>query len=257
MSTTGKLRDRTALVTGGSQGIGEAVVQLFAAEGANVVFCARTETDGRSVEERTRHNGGEVTFIQADVSRESDVARVVQAAVSTSGTLDILVTCAGVTASGPIEDVSVSSWREVFDANVLGTFLVCKHAAPYLRASAHGAVIILGSTYGMIGVPGSSTYAASKAAVISLAKSLALEWATDGVRVNALCPGATETPLHRTWLDAQPDAAAAIRELKALHPLGRISSAEEQARAALFLASDDASFVTGHTLLVDGGFTAQ
>lgn len=257
MSTPGKLDERTALVTGGSRGIGEAVVQLFASEGANVVFCARSEEDARRVEMQTRTNGGEATFVQADVSNESDVARVVTATVSTYGALDILVTSAGVTASGPIEDVSVRSWRDVFDANVLGTFLVCKHAAPHLRASAHGSVIILGSTYGMIGVPGSSIYAASKAAVISLARSLALEWAGDGVRVNALCPGATETPLHRTWLEAQPDADAAIRELRALHPLGRISSAEEQARAALFLASDDASFVTGHTLLADGGFTAQ
>jgi NAD(P)-dependent dehydrogenase (short-subunit alcohol dehydrogenase family) len=252
----GRLAGRVALVTGGSQGIGAAVVRLFAAEGAAVTFTARGVAGGRALERGLRAQGLRVRFVRADVSREPQVRRLIAGLVAADGRLDIVVNAAGITASGPVEGFTLRDWRSIFDANVAGTFLVCKHAVPHLRASGYGSVVNLGSTYGFIGVPGSSAYAATKAAVISLTRSLALELAPDGVRVNALCPGATATPMNLTWLAAQPDPEGALRLLTAQHPIGRLATPEEQAQAALFLASDAASYVTGTTLLVDGGRTA-
>jgi NAD(P)-dependent dehydrogenase (short-subunit alcohol dehydrogenase family) len=253
----GRLDGSVTLVTGGSQGIGEAIVRLFAAEGSHIVFCARRDEPGISVEASVREAGGDATFVRCDVTDEAEVERLIAATVASHGALDIVVNAAGITESGSIEDFKVEAWRRMFEGNVTSSFLVCKYAVPHLRASRRAAVINLGSTYGFIGVPGSGAYAATKAAVISLTRTLALELASDGVRVNALCPGAVRTPLHLEWLDAQPDPEEALAKLTAVHPIGRISTPEEQARAALFLASDDASFVTGHTLLVDGGRTTQ
>jgi NAD(P)-dependent dehydrogenase (short-subunit alcohol dehydrogenase family) len=256
VAVPGRLAGRTALVTGGSQGIGEAVVRLFAAEGARVVFCARGAGAGMAVEDAVRAAGGEARFTACDVSREDQVQRLIAATVEAFGRLDIVVNAAGITASGRVEDFPLQTWEDIFRVNVTGTFLVCKHAVPHLRASGNGSIVNLGSTYGFIGVAGSAAYSATKATVISLTRSLALELAADGVRVNALCPGATLTPMNIEWLDAQPDRAAALRTLTEAHPIGRLSTPDEQARACLFLVSDDAAYVTGTTLLVDGGRTA-
>jgi NAD(P)-dependent dehydrogenase (short-subunit alcohol dehydrogenase family) len=196
-------------------------------------------------------------FFSADVSKEAEVEQLINSTVAAYGRLDVVVNCAGITASGRVEQFPVRRWRQVFEANVVGTFLVCKHAIPHLRASGHGSIVNLGSTYGFVGAAGSSAYAATKSAVISLTKTLALELASDGVRVNALCPGSTDTAMTDAWKQVQADPKEAMDSLFLLHPLGRISSPEEQAYAALFLASDEASFVTGHSLLVDGGYTAR
>jgi NAD(P)-dependent dehydrogenase (short-subunit alcohol dehydrogenase family) len=254
---SGRLEQRSALVTGGSQGIGAAIVRVFGNEGARVVFCARSPGPGRKLETELHGLGHRVRFVASDVSREDDVKDLVATAIEELGGIDIVVNCAAITANAPVERLSLDTWQGVFDANVLGTFLVCKHTVPHLRDSPVGTIINLGSTYGFVGVPGLSAYAATKAAVISLTKTLALELAEDGIRVNALCPGATDTPLTDAWLATEEQPELALKSLLARHPLGRLASPNEAAAAALFLASNDSSYITGHTLMVDGGFLAR
>jgi NAD(P)-dependent dehydrogenase (short-subunit alcohol dehydrogenase family) len=251
-----RLGGRVALVTGGTSGIGEAAVRLFAADGARVSFCGRRAEPGRALERELLEAGRDVLFLPCDVSREEEVRKLIGATADRYGRLDVVLSNAGVSPSATVEQTSAEVWREVMDINVTGMFLVAKHAVPVLRRGGGGTIINVGSTYGVRGAAGSAAYAVSKAAAIGLTRTLALEVARDRIRVNALCPGAVATPLHQQWLAQQADPDRAQRDLVARHPWGRISTAEEQARAALFLACDDASFVTGHALLVDGGYTA-
>jgi NAD(P)-dependent dehydrogenase (short-subunit alcohol dehydrogenase family) len=251
-----RLEGKVALITGGNRGIGKAMVRLFSAEGAKVVFAARREDLGKAVEEEVRAAGGDVTFIACDVTDEAAVSDLIAATVETYGRLDIVVNNAGIAPASPIETMDAEVWDELMACNVRSMFLVSKHAIPKLRES-RGCIINLGSTFGTVGAAGSAGYAVTKAAAINFSKSLAVELAGDGIRVNALCPGGTETEFLHEWFDSTGDAEGTEQWLVEHHPLGRLGQPEDQARAALFLASDDASFVTGHSMLVDGGYTAQ
>jgi NAD(P)-dependent dehydrogenase (short-subunit alcohol dehydrogenase family) len=255
-SQMGRLAGKVALVTGGSKGIGEAAVRLFAAEGARVVFCGRDAGPGSTLERELLDAGAGVLFQCADVTDENAVKALIKASLDRFGRLDVVMNNAGITATGTIETTDAGTWRRLLEGNVTSMFLVCKHAIPALRASGGGSIINLGSTYGVVGVPGSGAYAVTKAAAISLTRTLALELAKENIRVNALCPGATATPMNIEWAESTGDPDGALGSLIARHPIGRLASPEEQARAALFLASDDSSYMTGHAMLVDGGFTA-
>ncbi len=251
-----KLEGKVALITGGNRGIGAAIGKLFAAEGAKVVLVARRAELGDAVADGINAAGGEATFIAGDVTDEQTVDEIVKQTVASYGQLDIVVNSAGIAPAAPIEEMDPAVWDELMACNVRSMFLVSRASIPELRKT-KGNIITLGSTFGVVGAGGSTGYALTKAAAISFAKSLALELAPDGIRVNALCPGATDTEFLHEWFDATGDAAGTQQWLVDRHPLGRLGTAEEQAKAALFLASDDASFVTGHALLVDGGYTAQ
>jgi NAD(P)-dependent dehydrogenase (short-subunit alcohol dehydrogenase family) len=252
-----RLEGRVALIAGASRGIGEAMVRLFSEEGARVVFCARREELGRRIERELREQGREVRFVPADVTDEEAVRGLMTTAREVYGGLDILVTCAGIAPAAPIEEMEPAAWKELMDVNVNSMFLLTKHAIPLLRESDHAAIITLGSTFGHVGAGGSAGYAVSKAAAVNFAKSAALELAADGIRVNSLCPGGTATEFLREWFESTGDAQGTEEWLIGAHPLGRLGTPEDQAKAALFLASDDSSYVTGHGLLVDGGYTAQ
>jgi NAD(P)-dependent dehydrogenase (short-subunit alcohol dehydrogenase family) len=247
---TGRFEGRVALVTGAGGGIGLATARRFAEEGAQVVCADVDEATGRAAAEEV---GG--TFVPVDVASEPAVEAMFAAAVDAYGGLDVSFHNAGIS---PPEDASVletdlATWRRVQDVNLTSVYLCCRYAIPHLRARGGGAIV---NTASFVGVMGSATsqisYTASKGGVVALSRELGVEFAREGIRVNALCPGPVDTPLLRELFATDPERAA--RRLVHI-PMGRFALASEVAAAAAFLASDDASFITASTFLVDGGIT--
>jgi NAD(P)-dependent dehydrogenase (short-subunit alcohol dehydrogenase family) len=248
-----RLTDRVALITGGNRGIGLATARLFAQEGARVMLLARDQAKGESEAESISN----ARFVQGDVTKAEDCRRAVEESIQAFGGLDILVNCAGIIfRNRTIEQTTEEEWDATFDVNVKGAFLMCKYAMPHLRER-KGCIVNLSSYVGLVGFRGASAYAASKAAIINLTRSMALDHAREGIRVNAVCPGSVDTEMiHAAW-EKFGDVEEARRLWSEKHPLGRIAQPEEVAQAILFLASDDASFITGAALAVDGGLTAE
>ena len=246
-----RFENKVVLITGGTRGIGFATAKLFEAEGAQVVIVGR---DGDTVTEAGRQVPGRGEA--GDVSIAADCERIVTRTLELSGRLDVLVNCAGVIfRNRTVEQTSEEEWDTTFDVNVKGTFLMCKYALPALRET-RGSIVNVSSYVGLVGFAGSSAYAASKAATLNLTRSMALDHAKEGIRVNAVCPGSVDTDMiHAAWQQFG-DVELARRLWAEKHPLGRIASADEVGRAILFLASEDASFIPGAALPVDGGITA-
>jgi 3-oxoacyl-[acyl-carrier protein] reductase len=247
-----QLAGRVALVTGAADGIGRAAAERFAAEGAAVVVADVQEQAGAAVVARIRARGGRAEFVRADVAHEPDVAAMVATAVDRFGGLDVLFNNAGIGAFTPFDRLSSGEWDRIVDVDLRGVFLGCRHALPHLRRSGRGVILNMASQSGLQAQPRNEAYCAAKAGVILLTRALARELGPEGIRVNCLCPGGTDTALLRAF--AGSDAARA--SLRERSPLGRIATPEEIAAAALFLVSDAASYVTGVALPVDGGATA-
>jgi len=243
---------RVVLITGGSRGVGRATADAFHREGAHVALAARDVRRGQDAAAAL----GDAVFLPADVRSARDCARAVTDTLDRFGRLDVLVNNAGVIyRNRTIDRLTEDEWDETFDVNVKGAFLMSRAALPALR-DARGTIVIVASYAGLVGFAGAAAYAASKAALVNLTRSLALDHAGEGLRVNCVCPGSVDTDMiHAAW-NALPDPAAAARAWAAKHPLGRIATADEVAAAILFLASDDARFITGVALPVDGGITA-
>jgi 3-oxoacyl-[acyl-carrier protein] reductase len=243
----GRLRGRVALVTGSSRGIGRAIAQAFAREGAIVVLnAARSVSDARAAAQAIEAGGGKAAAIQADVARPAEARRLVAEAVRTFGRLDVLVNNAGIIDRTPFREVDEAIWRRMMDVHVTGPFFAAQAAAEVMTAQGGGAIINIASMRGIDPGGGAVHYSVSKAAVIMLTRCLARELAPL-VRVNAVAPGYTDTAFHadRSIADRQAIASRI--------PLGRFAQPEEVAKAAVFLASDEASYTTGHTLVVSGG----
>lgn len=241
-----RVQGKVAVVTGAASGIGRASAVRLAAEGARVVVADLDPAQGEAV---ARETGG--LFVPTDVSDEAQVERLFARAVETFGQLDIVLNNAGIAVRNRATEQDVAGWDRVMAVNLRGVFLGCKQAIPHLQERG-GSIINMSSAAGITGIRNRAAYATSKGAIVTLTKNLALDYARWGVRVNCICPGFTDTPL----LTALKRDAARWQRLVETHPLGRLGTAEDIANAVLFLASDEASFVTGHALVVDGGFSA-
>lgn len=244
---------KVALVTGGTSGIGRATALALAEEGAAVALTGRRQREGEAVAAEVRARGGRAIFIAGDVSIESDVRAFVDRTVGEFGRLDVAVNNAGVESKGPLAEVTPDEYRRIFDVNVLGVILSMKHEIPAMLRAGGGAIVNVASVAGVIGMPGVSVYIASKHAVLGLTKSVALEFARQNVRVNAVSPAAIQTDMFDRFAGDQ----AGKEYVAGLHPIGRVGTAAEVADAILYLAAPRSAFVTGQNLIVDGGFTAQ
>ncbi|MCC7494071.1 MAG: SDR family oxidoreductase [Fimbriimonadaceae bacterium] len=249
-----RLDGRVALITGGSRGLGKSIALGFAQAGATCVLAGRdAAVASASASELSAASGQTCHPCVADVTDEADVARMVEWTLTKCGRLDILVNSAGINIRHPIEEFALAEFQRVVETNLTGTWLACRAVAAHFKAQGSGSVINLGSALSAVGLAERSAYCSSKAAVIGLTKTLALEWAGSGARCNAICPGPFLTEMNLPLLE-QPERAAAVVGLTALN---RWAELPEIRGAALYLASDAASYVTGTTLFVDGGWTAR
>lgn len=240
---------RTAIVTGGASGIGAATARLFASEGAQVVV-ADVDPAGERVAQALREEGCQAVFVRTDVAKAGDAERLVREVLRQFGRLDILLNSAGVLVIADVASLAEADWDRCIDINLKGTFLVSKHAVPAMAASGGGAIVNLSSVAGKAGGRGYSAYCASKAGVIMLTQCMALDLAERKIRVNAVCPGPTATPMV---LGLASDPAREHERWAKELPAGRLGEPEDTARVVAYLASDDAAFVTGAAWVVDGG----
>jgi NAD(P)-dependent dehydrogenase (short-subunit alcohol dehydrogenase family) len=249
-----QLDRKIAIVTGGTSGIGRAAAVSLGAAGATVVVAGRRTAEGNETVKLVQEAGAEASFIQTDVTREDDIRKLVAETVNQHGRLDIAFNNAGVESLGPITEVTQAEYRKVFDINVWGVLASMKHEVPAMMKNGGGSIINTSSIAGHVGMAGASIYIGTKHAVEGITKTSALEFAKEGIRVNAIAPAAIETDMVDRFAGKEGD----MRDyLTSLHPIGRMGKPHEIADAVVFLAGEQSSFITGHSLVVDGGFIAQ
>ena len=263
MSAMGRFEGRTAIVTGGTRGIGRAIAAAFAAEGASVVITGRTAATGETAaaeldaDPATRTAGGGVRFRVGDVSDEARVAEVVNDSLDEDGRIDILVNNAAVQVEAQLADQTVADFHAVVDVNLLGTFLFSRAVIPAMIRQGRGVIVNVSSVLGLVADPILPIYSATKAGLLGLTRATALAYAERGLRCVAICPGDVDTELNQQYFASQPDPAAFRARIEREYPVRRIATVDEIARVAVFLASDDASFINGTHVVVDGGILSR
>ena len=249
------LEGRVAFVTGGARGIGRACVERLQTAGAAVAFCDVDDEAGREVAGLLAHRATPVEFVHCDVTSEDQVGRAMSSTLERFGTVDVLVANAGIDAPFDAATMSEQEWESFFAIDLKSVWLCAKHALPQMRERRRGSIVTIASIHAFVTSKGKFPYAAAKSGVVGLTRALALDEAKHGIRVNAVCPGYTRTRM--LGLESTDDPAATERDMAAIHPLGRIGEPIEIANVVAFLASDEASFITGASILVDGGLSAR
>ncbi|NLY55441.1 MAG: SDR family oxidoreductase [Firmicutes bacterium] len=254
----GRFSGKVAVVTGGGSGIGAATAKAFALEQATVVVADVNTQGGEAVVQEIISQGGSAIFVPTDVAKEDSVANLFAKAREITGKVDIVHANAGIFRPKPITELTLEEWELTIGVNLTGVMLTCKYAIKSMLETGGGAIINTASIAGLVANPVSPAYCASKGGVIALTRCLALDYAKQGIRVNAVCPGGVDTPMSQLPSDATPEQKeAAAAAARALHPIGRMGKPIEIANMVLFLASDEASFATGQCFIVDGGYTVQ
>jgi NAD(P)-dependent dehydrogenase (short-subunit alcohol dehydrogenase family) len=249
-----RLKDKVAIVTGSSKGIGEGIARVFAAEGAAVALCSRNEAEGLQVRDAIVADGGRAVYIRTDVTDLAALRTLVDGTVKAFGRIDVVVNNAGYHISESVEETTPETFQFLIDTNLRSGFFLSQYALPHLKKT-RGNILFISSMCALTGVGRAAAYCATKGGQISLAKNMAIDLAQYGIRVNSILPGWVQTPLVDEWFSRQPDPERSRRDVEKQHPVGYISSIEECGKAALYLASDDASFLTGIDLEFDGGIT--
>jgi NAD(P)-dependent dehydrogenase (short-subunit alcohol dehydrogenase family) len=242
---------KVALVTGGSSGIGKATALAFARAGANVVIASRRVTEGEQTVHEICERGGDAIFVKTDVSKASEVEGLMNQTIEFYGHLDYACNNAGTFVMGRLFELSEEEWERTINANLKGIWLSLKYQIPIMLQQKGGVIVNMASMSAIIGNPGVSIYSASKGGVVALTQSAAIEYAASGIRINAISPGVISTPM----VDDIPTPL--LEDIQSKHPIGRLGKPEEIADAVVWLCSDKASFVTGHNMVIDGGYTAQ
>jgi len=249
-----KLKDKVAIITGSSKGIGEGIAREFSKEGAKIVVVCRNEQEGTAMAKALGSDEGRAMFVKTDVTDTQSIQHLIDETVKAFGRIDILVNNAGYHLSKSIEDTSEEEWDFIQKTNLYSTFRCSKYALPYLKET-QGNIIHISSMVGLVGQPNACAYAATKGGQVAMTRNMAIDLSKYHIRVNAICPGWIQTPLVDDWFGQQEDEEAARKYIFAAHPIGRIGTIEDCGKAAVYLASDDSSFVTGITLNLDGGIT--
>lgn len=252
-----RLNERVAVVTGANSGIGRAIAERFAREGATVVAACRNAAAGERLASELRAAGASADAVAVDVCDADACARFVATVEERHGRIDVLCNNAAIGMLKTVVETSPEEYAAIMDTNVRGPFVLCGRALPGMVARGRGAIVNVASVASFVGFARDAAYCASKGALLVLTKQMALDYAAAGVRVNAVCPGFIETPQLLQYCGQQEDPAAALQEVVDAHPIGRVGQPEEIAAAVAFLASDDASFITGEGLVVDGGLLAR
>jgi NAD(P)-dependent dehydrogenase (short-subunit alcohol dehydrogenase family) len=252
-----RFEDKVIAVTGAGTGIGLAAALAFGREGGKVAIVDHNPRLGESAAREVEQCACEVRFIQADVSDQADVERMIAEVQSTWRRLDVLVNNAGIYMQGDVTQTGLDDWERILAVNLSGAYLCTRAAVPLMEAGGGGVIVNVASEAGLVGIAGQVAYNVSKAGLIGLTRSCAVDLAARGIRVNAVCPGTTETPLVQAALQRAADPAAARARLESSRPLNRLGRPQESASAILYLSCDDAGYATGSILSIDGGYTAQ